>query len=439
MTAPASIALVNPLGDYGIASYTHELAEGLTACGARADVYAAGTLELGHLARRHRLYPALGSLLLRQRDLLASPPGPAAVLPVGPRQGLVRPGSAGSVKRSPVVRRLRQRVLSRVLPLELAAYLRWRGYDVVWTQWPVMEGSGPRLWQWMSRLGSRIVHTVHDLYPNEPIRGYDEVCRAIYERADLLVVHSRSAAGELLELFPETRGRVLVAPHGLYTMYPMAAAARTDVRARLGVAPDQVLVLCFGGIRPYKNTDAVLDALVREPSGRIVLLVAGREWGYPDLVPGDPLGRTRRLVAQRGLEQRVRLLPGPFDPAATAELLAATDVALLPYLSSSGSGVLLLCMTFGLHVAATAVGGMDEYLADYSRRTRIEAPTPDAILTALVAAAEAVRRAPSARAFRAPWLDWRAIAAYTLRALEEGPPDPLAELSFAERFRAAGL
>jgi glycosyltransferase involved in cell wall biosynthesis len=255
----------------------------------------------------------------------------------------------------------------------------------------------------------------------------------------LLVVHSRAAAVELLTLHPEVAGKVLVAPHGLYTVYPMRRESRRAVRTRLGVTDDEALVLCFGGIRPYKNIEGVLDALAADRSGKIVIVIAGRESGYPDLVPGDPLGRVRRLVSERRLERRVRLLPGPFDPTETAELFAATDVALLPYLHSSGSGLLLLCMTFGVHIAATAVGGMDEYLEGYPRATLLEGPSPAQVAAGLEAAVAEARRYPPIPVGRAPYLEWPAIAAYTLDALDRGPPDPLRTGGFGALLATGGV
>jgi glycosyltransferase involved in cell wall biosynthesis len=334
--------------------------------------------------------------------------------------------------------RVREAVVPKLVPIELAAYLRWKQYDVVWTQWPVMRRGGALLWTWSRRLGRTVVHTVHDVRPHEPIRGYFDLCRTIYSCSELLVVHSRAAAVELLTLHPAVAGKVLVAPHGLYTVYPMRRESRGAVRQRLGVADDEALVLCLGGIRPYKNIEAVLDALAADGDGKMVIVIAGRESGYPDLVPGDPLGRVRRLVSERKLEHRVRLLPGPFDPTETAELFAATDVALLPYLHSSGSGLLLLCMTFGVHIAATAVGGMDEYLEGYPRATLLEGPSPAQVAAGLEAAVAEARRYPPIPVGRAPYLEWPAIAAYTLEALKRGPPDPLRPGRFLDTwFHAA--
>jgi len=198
----------------------------------------------------------------------------------------------------------------------------------------------------------------------------------------VVVVHSRAAEAALARAFPDLRTKVVVAPHGLYTAYPREPAARARLRRELGVAPGERLVLCFGGIRPYKNVEAVVGALALEPQP-FRLLVAGRESGYPDSTHADPLRRTRRLVDAAGLMDRTHFRVGPFAYRETAAFFEAADIVALPYLEGYGSGILLLAMSFGKHVIATAAGGMTEYLQHYGAHDVIAAPTADGVRSAL--------------------------------------------------------
>lgn len=54
---PASIALIESLGDIGIGTYTYELAEGLAAGGAKVDVYALPSSPLRDWTRHHNFLP----------------------------------------------------------------------------------------------------------------------------------------------------------------------------------------------------------------------------------------------------------------------------------------------------------------------------------------------------------------------------------------------
>lgn len=402
-----SVALIEPLGDWGIGGYAHELAEGLAANGVRVDVYTKQGSPLTSLPRRHRIFPVLGSFLWRQRDVLKA--GNAAAgsrsVPHGPPVAAWR-------------RRLRTRKATNLLRVvELVRHLERGGYDLVWTQWPMMGICGTAFWSLCSRRGIRTAHTVHNVLPHEERRGARSVCERVYRSAGHLIVHSEYAKGELEELFPGVSHKTIVAPHGLYSIFPRAPEARAPVRAQLGIGDREVALLFFGGIRPYKNIDAVLSSLAGPGLESVVLVVAGVEAGYPNLGCGDPLGRTRHLCKELGILDRVRLLPGPFGLQEAAELFEASDVLVLPYVKAYGSGLLLLGMTFQRFIVATATGGAEEYLAQYPAHVCSEGPGAQEIGRALVKAVGLNAQVPASERTRPPELEWPAIARQTLREL----------------------
>jgi glycosyltransferase involved in cell wall biosynthesis len=267
------------------------------------------------------------------------------------------------------------------------------------------------------RLGLRLIHTVHNVLPHERKAGDERLYRRVYRASDVLIVHSLAASSSLRGAFPEVAANALVSAHGTYTIYPRMPEARARVRSELGVPASTPLVLFFGGVRPYKNVDAVLQALRSAPDLDLVLLVAGVESGYGGNHGGDRLSRTRGLARELGVEARVRTLSGPFGFERTSEIFEAADAVILPYLESFGSGQLLLAMTFGKWIAATGVGGMDEYLRAYPRGLLLPALRPEAIAETLRGLAARIGEAESPA-----WRDefsWRQITAALLPKLEE--------------------
>ncbi len=403
-----SIAILNPLGDYGISAYCHELAEGLEEAGVRADVYEPETARFGEEPRRHRRFPVIGTMLLKQLRVLrgngaAAPPSRASY----PDRPTVQPGPAS---RPGPAGRIRNMLRQRVLALEFALYLKLRGYDAVWTQWPNLHDYGTGFWRLCRLLGLQMIHTVHDVLPLEGNPGREATCRRVYESSDLLFVHSEWSRRELLKLFPQLAGKVAVMRHGTYTLYPRNPDVRERVRASLEIAADHVAILFCGGIRPYKNIDAVIESLADPECRRAVLVVAGTEARYPDSTTADPLGRTRRLAEKLGVAGRVRLIPRSPSTAEMAELFEAGDVLMLPYTEGYGSGMLLLGMTFGKHVVATRVGGAEEYLADYPHSTLLESAQPDDVARGLAFAIAAVDRQGFAAGVADPELAWPTVA-----------------------------
>jgi glycosyltransferase involved in cell wall biosynthesis len=421
MTAPIrSIAIIDPIGDLGIGAYTYELAEGLAAHGIRVDVFTNGLSQMKDLPlpRHHRLLPVLGSLLARQRAILRHAPTAAAGMPSSGR-GDASSSPAATPARSRLVVKARN-VLMR---FELALYLKKSRYDLIWTQWPDMPPYGTKFWSLCKTLGMRVVHTVHNVLPHEESADDHDLVREVYKYSDSLLVHSEYTRQELLRLFPECKSKTLLMYHGLYTMYPRLEGERTGMRKKLDIPDGALVLLCFGSIRPYKNIDSVLEAVVASRRKDTILVVAGRESGFPDIVQGEPLGRTRRLAQNLGLLDRVKLIPGLLDLKSTSELFEAADILLLPYGKSYGSGALLLGMTFGIHIVATRAGGMDEYLPEYPAHTLLEGPDVSSITKGIDLAAEQASRNDVSRRIALSHFEWTEIARTTMQRLTAGIPN----------------
>lgn len=400
-----SVAIVNPLPDYGISAYTYELAEGLAENGIIVDVYAneGSMVHYSSPPRRHRFMPILGSAIMRRSTHLDE----ASLRSVqkgrrSSRGNAIPLGALGSV-----LRRIRPIFLS----MELAWHLKSHGYDLVWTQWPEMqmEGYSTRFWVLLKLFGIKVAHTVHNVLPHERTSGDESLCKAVYDNCDVLFVHSEYAANELERVFPGLKSRTVVARHGVYTLYPRFPMARAEWRHKFGLTSDERVLLFCGGVRPYKNIDGVLTALAKLRSNGIRLVVAGVESGYSEVEARDPLGRTRRLAEDLGLNTCVRFVPGFVSPEDLSALLEASDVLMLPYSQSYGSGLLLLGITFGKHIVATRTGGFEEYLNRYPRSTLLQSTQPEDIAAGIQDAVSQVVLNRQVE-FADPTLNWSNIA-----------------------------
>jgi glycosyltransferase involved in cell wall biosynthesis len=357
--------------------------------------------------RRHRVFAVMGSSLVKQsRGVRMALPAfnGVATGPAAPTES----ASPASTRRRSLLPKLSGGARESYLAVEFAIWLRLHGYDVLWTQWPAAPVRGMSVWTAAKAVGLHVVHTAHNVFPHEISANDRDIANHVYRWSDQIVVHSEMAKQSLAQAFPVAASKLVVAHHGLYTTYPESPRGREAVRASLGVAPDVTLALCFGGIRPYKNVEGVIAAVAADDSKSIEVLVAGREGGYPDERPDDPLSRTRRLASEANASDRVRLLSGKFSNPMTADLMAAADVVMLPYLESWGSGLLLLAMSFAKPIIITRTGGMDEYVEQYPAAIVLDDPSPGNILEALrVTRARAKSKAPPAP--RPPHLEWEHI------------------------------
>jgi glycosyltransferase involved in cell wall biosynthesis len=318
-----------------------------------------------------------------------------------------------------------------ILPFELALHLKRARYALVWVQWP-SDVYHNEFYNWCKRLGMPVVHTVHNVLPHEERPEDMTAADKLYNAADALVVHSYSARDELVAQFPPVNRKTIVSRIGLYTMFP-SSGARQATRQNLGIHENEPLVLFFGGIRPYKNIDAVLEALTSPALKGTRLVVAGRETGYADHVPGDPLGRTRRIAQELGVSERTCLLPRRLDLADTSALFSAADILALPYVKSYGSASLLLGMSFRKHIVATTTGGMEEYLANYPQSTLLPHSDAQSVAHGLALAVNQLTKSDSECATDMVELEWPTIANDVLGQLAHllslGPPTPKTRMS----------
>jgi glycosyltransferase involved in cell wall biosynthesis len=225
--------------------------------------------------------------------------------------------------------------------------------------------------------GVRRVVICHNVETHERVPAGRRLTRATLGYADVLVTHAPQQRDELARLglagIP-----VIEAFHPWFAAEDLAvqpsAAEVLAERARLG-DPDLVLC-CFGAVRPYKGVDVGIEALARvDPALSVRLVVAGRFWEGRD----DFEAQVRRL----GLENRVEFRDRYVSNEEAALLFASSDAALLPYRSASQSGVAALAFAHGRPVIATRVGGLPAAVRDGEDGLLCAPEDPDALARAI--------------------------------------------------------
>lgn len=131
---------------------------------------------------------------------------------------------------------------------------------------------------------------------------------------------------------------------------PANAAEPSNLRAELGLGPNDRLVLAVGNLYPVKGHRYAVEALALLP--RVHLAVAGR---------GHLADSLRAQAAQLGVADRLHLLGLRSD---IGSLLAAADVFILPSLSEGLPVALLEAMFAGRAIVASDVGDVRAALED---------------------------------------------------------------------------
>lgn len=138
--------------------------------------------------------------------------------------------------------------------------------------------------------------------------------------------------------------------------YPINPSAGRDLRAELGVAAGEPLLLAVGMMRPGVKIESyriLAEALSRVP--------AERRWAL--VIAGDGAGRSEVEACFAPHRTRVHLL-GAVDAARLRFLYQAADILAWPSINEAYGMALLEAQASGLPVVAGDVGGVPDIVSD---------------------------------------------------------------------------
>jgi glycosyltransferase involved in cell wall biosynthesis len=171
-------------------------------------------------------------------------------------------------------------------------------------------------------------------------------------RCRALVGVSAATAAELVARLGVPASAVQVVHNGVR----YRAGDPSKLRAELGIAPEELLVVAVGNLYPVKGHAGLLDALSILDRGPDEapwrLAIAGR---------GKEEDTLRRMIASRGWERRVHLLGYRED---IADVIAAADVFAMPSLSEGLPLALVEAMFAAKPIVASRIGGVPEVVSD---------------------------------------------------------------------------
>lgn len=185
---------------------------------------------------------------------------------------------------------------------------------------------------------------------------------------------------------------------------PARTGDRSRLRAELGVADDQIVLLAVGSLVPRKGHAVLIEALSTLGPKSWMLAIAGG---------GAERERLEALAEAKGVSRQVKILGHRED---VPDLLAACDIFVMPSLWEGLPLALLEAMLAGKPVVASRTSGIPEAVNDGVDGLLTTPGDVGALASALAALlADPVRRAALGAAARS-----RATAAFTLDAMADG-------------------
>ena len=267
---------------------------------------------------------------------------------------------------------------------------------------------------WARLLGYQIVWTMHNTLPHERAGGNIDVVarRAMALLAHKVLVLCEDGIRQLAEQF-NRRKLVYLTPHGHFVgVYP-DCVSRVQARARLNLRPNDFVYLFFGGVRPHKNIEALLETFADLPGENVRLLIVGG-------ARGDEI--RQRVARLADADHRVITVLDHVPDDDVQSYMKATDAVVLPFSQVLSSSSVIAAMSFGRPVIAPARGCVPEWVVDGCGFV-YDPADPNGLRQAMLAAQDANLTAMGRAAYdRVLTYSWDVVAKRTLAAYLETRP-----------------
>ena len=249
--------------------------------------------------------------------------------------------------------------------VRLTRFLRSEPYQIVHTH---TSKAG-----FVGRLAARlagvpvIVHTAHGFafHEESPVsvrRFYSALERLASQWCDRIVTVSEFHRTWAIELGICSPRRIVAIPNGIAEVVRNREVGLAEVRREMGARHGDLVILSMARLAPDKGLEYLIEAanILPRTGRRIRIVIAG---------DGSERDRLEQLAARLGVTDRVVFLGFRED---VGDLLAASDLVVLPSLREGLSIALLEAMATGKPIVATSIGSQREVAsrADMARLVR---------------------------------------------------------------------
>lgn len=215
---------------------------------------------------------------------------------------------------------------------------------------------------------TKVVCIADNVIPHEKRIGDVPFTKYFVKAIDAFVTMSDKVLSDL-RLFTTHPAKKVV--HPLYDNFG-AALPKREARLKLGLQPDDQIILFFGFIRKYKGLDLLLEAMqiLKAKSSTIKLLIAGEF--YEDRKSYD------EQIANLQIADELILRTDFIADSEVRYYLSAADFVIQPYRNATQSGVTPLAYHFEKPMLVTNVGGLPDLVPD-GKVGLVAEPNPQAI------------------------------------------------------------
>jgi glycosyltransferase involved in cell wall biosynthesis len=189
----------------------------------------------------------------------------------------------------------------------------------------------------------------------------------------LFIVHSAEDEKNLIAILPEAI--VEKSLHPTYDIFNMEDFDNRNIRSRCGIEGN--VLLFFGFVREYKGLKYLIEALPEILSKvKVTLLIVGEFWEDKDAYV--------RLINNYGLKDDIIVIDRYVSNEEIGDYFRAADLVVQPYISATGSGVIMSAFAFNKPVVATNVGCLPQVVEDGKTGYLVAPKAPHELAQAII-------------------------------------------------------
>jgi D-inositol-3-phosphate glycosyltransferase len=202
---------------------------------------------------------------------------------------------------------------------------------------------------------TRVLALTDNIIPHEKRFGDAPFTRYFVNSCHGFIAMSKAVLNDISK-FSDTPLKAY-SPHPMYETYG-PAVTMTEARQKLGLKPEDKIVLFFGLIRHYKGLDLLLEAMAQPAvkSQNIKLLIAGEF--YEDKAP------YLELIQKLGLREQVILHDQFIANEDVRYYFCACNLVAQTYRNATNSGVTMVGYYYEKPMLVTNTGGLGEIVPD---------------------------------------------------------------------------
>lgn len=217
---------------------------------------------------------------------------------------------------------------------------------IVWSKTPIIFWVKLLLFwldcQLVKLRGVKLVWTLHNKFAHESQNKQRELIlrRTFCRCVDRIILHSEQALEKICELYAlDIRSKTSVIFHGNYEgCYPEPSENRDQLREKYGVKPNQIALLYFGSIKPYKGVEELIDTFLASNTKDVHLFICG--------APKDQAHQQQLTTACHNNDNIFTAFKF-LDDQELVDFITLADAVVLPYSDTLTSGSVILAMTMG--------------------------------------------------------------------------------------------